>query len=178
MKIALLFLVLLQLFPSAVQAAFYQWDDAGGVTHFTDDPDKIPARYQKRAKKLDLSEAPPAYRGAKPGAQPSPQGGAPSVIESAPLSYGGQSEQWWRNRFASLRGELQSLSEGLPDKQAKLSELRRKRAIYMRAQDREAVNSMQAVISADELRISELQKQIAELEGEASRSGVPTAWRQ
>ena len=48
----------------------------------------------------------------------------------------------------------------------------------MRAQDREAVNTLDAEISVDELRISELQSRIAELDQQAAKAGVPAEWRQ
>ena len=175
MKTTVLFLVLLtQLFPSAVQAAFYQWDDTAGVTHFTDNPDSIPSRYQKRAKKLNMTDQPAASR---EEASPAPTGGAGTAAPVA-QSLGGQSESWWRGHFSALRSEQKALLAGLTDKQARLVELRRKRVIYMRAQDREAVNSMQAEISVDELRISELQKQIDDLDQQATRAAVPVEWRQ
>jgi hypothetical protein len=181
MKITLLFFVLLLLaFPAPVRAAFYQWVDAQGVTHFTDDPNKIPSRYQKRAKKLKMSEeSAPAPAAAK--SQPSPEAAqqAAEPMKPAPaLVLGGHPEEWWREHFSALRTELKNLQDGLADKQAKLVALRRKRAIYTRAQDREAVNGMQDGISADELRISQLQSQISELEGQAARADVPVPWRQ
>ena len=181
MKIALLFSVLLLLaFPAPVRAAFYQWVDAQGVTHFTDDPNKIPSRYQKRAKQLKLlEESEPAPSAAKPQLSPEAARQAAEPMKPAPaLTFGGHPEEWWREQFSALRTELKDLQDGLPDKQAKLAALRRKRAIYMRAQDREAVNSMQDGISADELRITQLQSQISELEGQAARAEVPVQWRQ
>ena len=89
----------------------------------------------------------------------------------------GHGESWWRKRFALLREELQALESGLSQKQTQLVQLRRKRAIYVRARDREAVNAMQAEIAADEVRIAELLNQLAALELEATREGVPAEWR-
>jgi hypothetical protein len=175
MKVKFLFLgVLLLLFPHLLHAEFYQWVDAKGVTHFTDDRDKIPGRYQKRAKKLNLTGE-PAQSGA---AAPSPGTPAPQPVARPAETPWGNPESWWRQRFSGLRGEQKALLEGLSVKQAKLVELRRKRVIYSRPQDREAINNMQAGISADELRISELQRQIEELEQQASRAAVPREWRQ
>ena len=173
MKITLLFLVLLlQLLPTTVDAAYYQWVDSAGVTHFTDDPDKIPAKYKKRAKKLELQEE------RSDAAAPAPQAAAPQAAAPRPARIGGQSEQWWRERFGTLRGELSLQQKLLAEKQARLVELRRKRAIYTRAQDREAVNAMQAEVSAVELHIAELQKQLSDLDLQASQASVPVGWRQ
>jgi DNA repair exonuclease SbcCD ATPase subunit len=177
MKIALLLIVLLlQFFPPRAGAAFYQWVDSAGVTHFTDDPDKIPGKYQKRAKKLKISEEPSAVSPDK--AQPATPGTGPKAAAPQPPGVNGQSEQLWRERFSELRGELKNLQTLLAEKQEKLVQLRRKRAIYMRAQDREAVNSMQAEIAAAEQRSADLQNQIDALDRQATAAGVPAKWRQ
>ena len=178
MKSTLFFVVLLlQLYTTPVQAAYYQWVDEAGVTHFTDDPDSIPSRYQKRAKKLALPDEPAPARAA-PGARAPAPLAAPEDAAPGRGSFGGHQERWWRDRFAALRDEERALSAALPAKKAKLTELRRKRVIYMRAQDREAVNTLDAEISVDELRISELQSRIAELDQQAAKAGVPAEWRQ
>lgn len=175
MKFILLLLVLLiSWLPAAVGAPFYQWLDGQGVTHFTDNPDRIPAKYRARAKKIKLSdEAAPT-----PGNRPAAEAPAPAPPAATDPNYGGQSEAWWREHFQVLHKELKELQDGLPEKQTRLAELRRKRVIYMRTQDREAVNSVQAEISANELRISELQGQLGELERRATQAGVPSEWRQ
>jgi hypothetical protein len=176
MKIALLFIVLLlPLYPSASDAAFYQWVDAAGVTHFTDNPDKIPTKFRKRAKILKLSEEPSGVSPANP--QPAAPAAVPKAGTPQPRDFGGHPELWWRGRYADLRGKLKALQSGLADKRTKLVELRRKRVIYTRAQDRVALNSMQAEISVDEVHIAELQNQIAELDRQATSAGVPAEWR-
>ena len=174
MKVTILVLVVLLHFPAlSAQAAFYQWVDTHGVTHFTDNHDKIPSRYRKSAKRLDLTDqSAPAQASA-----PEPQAPAQAAPPKA-SSYGGQTEGWWREKFSALRGELKALGEGLPAKQAQLVELRRKRVIYTRARDREAVNSMQAEISADEARMADLQKRLDALELDAAKALVPAEWRQ
>lgn len=169
MKIAaLVFLLLLQINAPLAQAAFYQWSDANGVLHFTDDHNKIPMKYRKQARKLDLSGEPAP---ARPVLQPQ---ASPQLSASPPE---GQSEKWWREHFAALRGELQALQDGLQAKQEKLTQLRRKRTIYQRGSDREAVNAMEAQILGDEKQMSELLNQIEALDQKATREGVPTAWR-
>ena len=175
MKIALLSLVLLlQFFPVPVQAAVFQWIDSAGVTHFSDDRDSIPKKYRRKAKKLDISLEP-----SEPAPQKLPvaQGAEPKAAKARSQNFGGQSEQWWRERFSALRGELEKLQKDLADKQIKLVELRRKRWIYMRTQDREAVNGMQDAITAEEEQVASLQKQIADLDKRATSAAVPMEWR-
>jgi predicted nucleic acid-binding Zn-ribbon protein len=84
---------------------------------------------------------------------------------------------WWRQRFAALRSELKALQDGVAQKQTRLVELRRERRIYTRARDREAVNLLTDEISADEVRINQVMKQIDELEQDATRAAVPMEWR-
>jgi hypothetical protein len=172
-------MVLLQLATPCANAAFYQWTDAKGVEHFTDNRDKIPKRYLKKARKLETSAEPAPAKDQAPGPQaPQLPSQAPAQL-SGPQSSGagGHSEPWWRQRFAELRGDLKALEDGLSRKQEKLVELRRKRAIFVRIKDREAVNAMQDEISADEVCVNELRKRIEALEQEAAREGVPAEWR-
>lgn len=172
--------VLLLLILSAVPrvyAAFYQWTDDNGVIHLTDSRKKIPKKYQKKAKELN----PPGN--SAPAAVTEPAASAPKAPEepppaaAAPPTPGWHPERWWCERFASLRSELKTLQEGLPMKQVRLAELRRERRIFFRARDREAVNEVEAAISADEVRIAELTRELETLELEAARSGVPAEWR-
>ncbi|GFO66641.1 hypothetical protein GMLC_02200 [Geomonas limicola] len=174
--VALLFLLTIHS-PDA-QAAFYTWVDAQGVTHFTDNPDTIPAKYRHRAKEMNIADEPSAVKPPVPASPSGPSTQTDSVLQAEPASYGGKSAGWWRDSFAALRNRLKTLQDGLPEKQNKLAELRRKRIIYTRVQDRVAVNSMQAEVSADELHIAELQKQLADLDRQATQAGVPSELRQ
>ena len=175
---ALLPVLLLLIFSatSSVEAAYYQWVDGEGVLHFTDNRNNIPQKYRKKAKKLKLQEEPAQPKAKAPvtkAAEP------PAPAPPAPLpTPGGHPEQWWRDHFGSLRTELKGLQEGLADKQTKLGELRRKRAIFIRIQDREAVNAEQSQLTADESRIAELQQKLEALGVEADKAGVPADWRQ
>lgn len=176
MRFALLvLLVVLSSAASFAQAAFYEWIDADGVVHITDNRNKIPKKYQPKARRLEL----PEELGPAMAAPPAPQAPTqPPTRASGPQTEpGGHTQMWWRERFASLRSELEKLQGALPQKEAKLVELRRQRVIFTRARDREAVNAMESEISADEARITELRSQIEALDQEAARAGVPAEWR-
>jgi chromosome segregation ATPase len=174
MKTTALVLLMLSCSAPLAHAAFYEWVDSSGVTHFTDDHSKIPAKYRKKAKKVKIQEEPAQARekAVQPPTQPSPQ-----QLEPQSANPGGHAEDWWRGRFAALRGELKSIEERQPEKQAKLAELRRQRAIYQRGSDREAMNALQSEISADESRADELRNLLNKLELDASRAAVPLEWR-
>jgi DNA repair exonuclease SbcCD ATPase subunit len=148
------------------------------VTHFTDDPDKIPLKYRNKARQLDLAPAP----GEKE--QPAAQRQRQPVVETVPADgkaqslYGGHNESWWRASLKTLRDQMKTIQENLPAKQEKLIALSRKRTLYHKASDRTAYNDLKAEIENDEARLQEAQKQLADLNAEADKSGVPFGWRQ
>jgi len=172
MKTASLSVLMLSLlFVPAAYPAFYQWTDEAGVVHMTDDPDKVPRQYQDKARRLQLPDPPRAPAATAPAPQAAPRASAHK--RPAP---GGHEESWWRDRFSVLRGELKALQDARKQKEQQLVELRRKRTIFQRARDRQAVNAMQAEVAADEARIGEVMNKIAALELAASRAGVPAEW--
>lgn len=151
----------------------YRWVDDQGVIHFTDNPDRIPAKYHKRVQETPSPAAP----------EPTPQSKTPEPPPQRQLQPpppdlpGGLSEQAWRSRFSAIRAEIKALQDGLPAKREAIDQLRRKRIIYQRLQDRTAYNAQNEKIGRDEARISELQAQLSALDAEASRAGVPLEWR-
>ena len=168
---SLVLLLLLPLLAWRAHAAVFEWIDDAGVVHFTDDSKNIPAKYRKKTRVLELPEAAPAGSGGQP------QRAEPQRSPSRAAFPGGHSEEWWRQRFAALRGEVKTLQDGLQTKQAKLVELRRTRTIYQRGRDREAINALEAEMAADEKRIADLLKQLDAVDQEATRQAVPGEWR-
>ncbi|QWV95584.1 DUF4124 domain-containing protein [Geomonas oryzisoli] len=168
MKTILLSLLLLSLLaPSLVRAAFYQWTDAQGVVHFTDNRNNIPKQYRDKASRVEVSDSAPAV--VSPGA---------TTASPAALAPGGHDERWWRDRFKALRTELKTLQDQRTGLDQQLVELRRKRTIFQRARDREAINTMEAQISTIDGKISEMLNRIAALDLAAAQAAVPVEWRQ
>lgn len=164
-------LLLLPLAPVQAQGTIYRWTDVKGVTHFTDNAENIPSRYRSKAKKVEVDEE------STIAVHPPP---VPSAQERALVdkeANGGHPEQWWRRRFTATRNELKMLEEGLPEKEAKLAELRRKHVIFQRPQDRVAANAENDAITADRQRIDQLRQQLSDLEAAAEKAGVPAEWR-
>lgn len=165
-------------FTVAAQAETYRWVDDKGVIHYTDNPDRIPSRFLKRVKEIPAPgvDGPGQdSRAPEPIQQRQPQRDLTGSSLNLP---GGLSEQEWRARFTALRVEMKTLQDGLPEKREILDQFRRKRLIYQRPQDRSAFNEHKDKIERDEARIKELEAQLAVLEIEASRAGVPIGWRQ
>lgn len=197
---------------SAAQAEVYEWVDGQGGVHFTDNPNKVPARYRKKVKIRESvtggeTTAPPS-----PAMTPTPQ---PAPPEQKAELYGGHGENWWRTTFKALRKELKDVQEKLPGKRDALEKLHRQYVISLgrspkpgetgesrffkspqegttvvTPQDtltpnplsmiggkRIAYYEMMAEIEKDEARVKELEQQIASLETDADRAGVPFEWR-
>ncbi len=176
----LVVLVVTILWVPITYGATYRWVDEKGVVNFTDDPDKIPPRYLKKARKItDLPlSAPSGSSQQGRGSEPPPRvGGTGGSSQQAPPLIGGEDEQAWRARFSSLREEIKALREGLPKKEEELVQLRRKRVIYKGAQERVAYYAKKEEIEQDEARIKELEAQLAALDQEAAKAGVPLEWR-
>jgi len=165
------------LFDVAAQAATYEWLDEKGVVHFTDDPDRIPAKYLKRVKERDSVKG----EVSKPALPPVTESAAPAAsddTDNGSRLFGGYGEDWWRSGFATLRAEIKSLEDGLTVKRENLNVARRKRVIYQRGSDRVSFNDLNDEIKRDEAKIKELQEKLNALDTEASRVGVPLEWRQ
>jgi hypothetical protein len=153
------------------EAAIYEWVDDQGVTHFTDDPDSVPAKFLKRVKKRNpISDDSTRQSESQAVSKPAP---ATTMV----TEYGGHNEAWWRSNFATLRASIKELQESLPGKKEELSALRHKKRVYQRATDRVKYTKQQKAIEKDQARIAELEQKLATLEDDASRAGVPFEWR-
>jgi hypothetical protein len=155
---------------AAADASTYEWTDSQGGMHFTDNAKSIPAKYRNKAR--ELAETPATEAPSQPQKK--------DVSPAAPgngSSYGGHDEKWWRSSFKSLRNELKKIQENLPDKKAQLTDLRDQRLKYLKRSEKKAYNEMLKDIERDEARVTELQKQLADLDVLASKAAVPLEWR-
>ncbi len=159
---------------TAARADVYEWVDSQGVVHLTDNPDKVPSRYRKKVKVIETA---PAGEKNVPPAQETPSALPKKSQESQAELYGGHDEDWWRQSFRQAREGIKAIQDKLPDKKEALAALHRKRVIYQRARDRVAYNDMADEIARDEEKIKGLQEQLATLEADADRVGVPYEWR-
>jgi chromosome segregation ATPase len=163
--------VMVMVAVAVADAATYEWTDSRGGVHFTDDSDKIPAKYRNKAREVNVTPENVAP------SQPQSRIVPPAARESE-SSYGGHNEMWWRSSFKTLRKEMKNIQENLPRKRDQLAKLRRQRTIYQKPSGRIAYYDMLREIERDEARVTELQKQLAELDTKANKAGVPLGWRQ
>ncbi len=146
----------------------FEWTDSQGGIHFTDNIDKVPAKYRDKAQKVDVQ---PIIQGEGKTA-PTP------ATPAAQNLYGGHDGAWWRSRFSALRNEMKAIQDGLPAKRAQFTNQHRRYIIFNKPQDRLAQNDLNDDIKKDEARIEEIRKQLDALDIEASKAGVPLEWRQ
>ena len=100
---------------AAAWAATYEWRDDNGVTHFTDNADRIPGRYLKRVKELPSTG----------GGTTRQQSADSPVPPAASLPTGGDTGVK-QAQYARLSRELKAIQEALPGKQEELARLRHK----------------------------------------------------
>lgn len=170
----LVFVVLTIIAVSTAYAATYQWVDSAGVTHFTDDPDRVPAKYRSRARERE------SVKSEETSNAPAPQTAPVAENPAAPVQrdvYGGHDESWWRSAFRDLRQEQKALQDKLPEKREQLVAIHRRRVIFQKASYREAYNKLDQEIKDDEARIKALQDKLDALDQDATKAGVPKEWR-
>jgi hypothetical protein len=155
---------------AAADAATYEWTDSRGGVNFTDDSDKIPSKYRNKAREIKVTPA------IDIPSQPQSQIVSPAARENE-SGFGGHDEMWWRSSFKALRDEMKNIQENLPGKREQLTQLKRQRTIYQKPSGRIAYYDKIREIEGDEARVTELQKQLADLDTNASKAAVPLEWR-
>ena len=155
---------------AVADAATYEWTDSRGGVNFTDDSDKIPSKYRNKAREIKVTPA------IDIPSQPQSQIVSPAARGNG-SGYGGHDETWWRSSFKALRNEMKSIQGNLPGKREELTELKRQWTIYQKPSGRIAYFGKLREIEGDEARVTELQKQLADLDTKASRAAVPLEWR-
>ncbi|GFO64540.1 DUF4124 domain-containing protein [Geomonas paludis] len=98
--------------PALVLGGTYQWRDDAGTVHFTDDSDRIPDKYLKRAKEVDGTPA------AKPAANAPKQEASPtaSTVKGGaivPVDQKSVQRERLGAELAQLRGGLQGKKQEL-----------------------------------------------------------------
>jgi hypothetical protein len=166
----------LLLLTSGVQAAVFEWTDDKGVVHFTDNPERVPAKYRHKARERE------SISGETSATAPeSPQQAVPAPAPPAPVKpelYGGHDLDWWRNEYRTLTKAISAATDDLAKAKEDLGAARRKKMIFERTRDREGYVQRKTDVEARENRLADLQKRLADLESAAARAGVPPRWQE
>lgn len=192
----------LLLAATAALAATYQWTDKKGVLHFTDNPDRIPAEYQQRAREVTV-ETPAPLKFEEPAASEATSPTAPSRKGEETI-YCGRDSESWREQFRNLRQERLQLTEALPAIENELlqrhNRLQRSLWDYKQKDSPKEETKGSTRVSGDRYgrpsanrkkyqetyakreeankRIADIDRNLAELETEAARCSVPLYLRQ
>lgn len=106
--------------PALGNAGTYQWRDDAGTVHFTDDSERIPDKYLKRAQEVDPASA------AKQPAATEPRRIEPTVPPAAQQAEDAAAADTKSKRRARLTAELTQIRSGLEGKKKELQKLHHK----------------------------------------------------
>ena len=155
--------------PALAFADIYQWEDAAGVVHFTDDMKKVPDKYRDKVR-VQKSIAPSTDTTAP---QSNVKGDGKAVSDDE--LYGEYTLQWWLETFRKKKNEV-GQAVILIETKKKFVQMfesgRRFGQIYEQA-DIEKYNLYKTELPADELRLKEVNEEVAELKRKAAILGVP-----
>jgi hypothetical protein len=169
MKHTLLVMIVLVLAATPASCQLYEWLDDSGSVHFTDDPDRIPARYRKRVTTRDETLKAEPQQGAVKKESTIRQQPAPPV---APQRYGGRELAWWQASYASRASRLATLKTELAKLKEEQLVARRKKVTLSRLMDRKALADKTAEVEAKETEIKAVEKDLADFREFAENSGL------
>jgi len=175
--------------PCALAGAVYQWTDADGAVHFTDDPGKIPKKFHDSVQQLRPPDQPKEPKAApseesesavesKPEAPPKPASEPervqPTTAPSEPVDAHGHNREWWRKR-------VQEWQEKKADAQAKLADaqerLGQERFLNATTGNMERIQDISAEVSMYEKQIREAENMLSDgLPDEARKAQAPPGW--
>jgi len=163
-------ILLIVLFGSTIAGGqLYEWTDDQGSVSFTDDPERIPAKYRNRAKPREgtMKESPDA-RGTervKPAVKP-------EASPAGPKFYDGRVLSWWQSTYESRVKQLEKLKGELARLQEEENIARRKRITYGRLSDRKLREEKKGEVAAKEAQVKSAEQDLAEFRAYAERSGL------
>jgi len=169
MKPILLLMVLLLVISNTAYGQLYEWIDDSGSVNFTDDPDKIPAKYRNRVKpREDAVKESPDARGTvreKAAAQP-------EVTPAGPKLYDGRGLSWWQTSYAERVKQVEALKGELSTRKEEQMIARRKKVTLSRMTDRKLLAQKTEEVAAKEAQMKNAEKDLAEFRSYAERSGL------
>ncbi len=185
---ALTFVVLVAGAVPALAQTVYSWEDADGV-HYTDDPTRVPARATRRSEQKyersvpTKSDTPPVTVAA---AEQSERDRATQAEASRRRDEADrQTEQAWRSRFVTLNRAITSqkdlvarLKAALPSSPFACTQpAGLGRRVVLPCNGNLEYERQSARIASEQARLDDLERQLEQLDREASYAAVPREWR-
>ncbi|MEW6681874.1 MAG: DUF4124 domain-containing protein [Nitrospirota bacterium] len=183
--LALAVVITFSLAPAALAGAVYQWTDADGAIHFTDDPGKIPKKFRDTVKEIrppDEPDEPEGGPSSEPEAQPRTQkqpepASEPEpaqVAPSEPVDARGHNEKWWRQRVQEWQDQKADAQAKLADAQERLG---RERFLNATTGNMLRIQEISAEVEMYEKQIREAENMLTEiLPDEARKAQAPPGW--
>lgn len=170
MLIAVLMTVIMAV-PSL--AAIYTWEDERGVVNFAEDYGKIPQKFRKKARIVGEDAADETLEMESPAPnvkeKPRTSGDQPKDVLPAASDkrkvFGGKDELAWRQEFAALKAELQSIQDQIDAVNSRLA----KSDQMSRSEYRILENTRKLL----EEQLLATRNKFEKLSADAQRAGVP-----
>jgi hypothetical protein len=175
----------LALVPCALAGAVYQWTDADGGIHFTDDPSTIPKKFRDAVQQLSPPDAPSEPKGppsveAEPESQRAKQPESaseperPQVSPSEALDARGHNREWWQQRVQEWQTRKADAQARLADAQERLG---RERFLNATTGNMQRIQEISAEVSMYEEQIKEAENMLTDgLPDEARKAQAPPGW--
>ncbi|MEK6531916.1 MAG: DUF4124 domain-containing protein [Deltaproteobacteria bacterium] len=172
MKRHALLLALAILFCGTLSYAdFYRWVDKEGVTHITDDLNRVPNEYRDALIVHEKKEIGPKEKAVEPQSTDS----GPKTEQKTVELYGDYTLDWWKQAFSNKRGEIARLEEKVSVKKQfmEVFEGGRRFGQVFGQSEVDAYNRYKTEIPNDELALQDLKDVLSELVRKATNAGVP-----
>jgi Domain of unknown function (DUF4124) len=170
------------LLVALVPAAFsdevtYQWTDADGLIHFTDDPGKIPESFRDSAQEIRHPDEPkkkPPSTAPESQSPPETQPKRPRVSPSEAVDSNGHNREWWQERVQEWQSIKADAQAKLADAQDRLGHARYLDSTPAQTQK---IQEISAEISKYEKKIQEADDMLTDgLADEARKAHAPPGW--
>ncbi len=152
--------------------AVYQWTDADGVVHFSDDPGKIPKKFHGTVQELRRPDEPKAPNGINPE---DAQGAQESVSKPAEaVDADGHNREWWQQRVRKWEQKKTDAQANLADAQERLG---KERFLNATTGNMQRIQDISAEVSKYENDLREAENMLSDgLPDEARRAQAPPGW--
>ncbi|MBI3812031.1 MAG: DUF4124 domain-containing protein [Nitrospirae bacterium] len=175
--------LLVALVPDAMAAGVvFQWTDADGGIHFTDDPGKIPKDFRDTAQEIRRPDEPKDPPSANPESESQPEtqkkpaskSARPSISPSEAVDSHGHNREWWQQRIQNWQAKKADAQAKLADAQERLGLERFREPMPDSMQRKQGITDE---ISTYEKQIREADIMLTvDLPEEARKANAPPGW--